>query len=221
MDTRILGLVLVAAVATPIRASDTITGCLKTGGGTLYNVNVGSLPLAPCRELDSLISWNQVGPPGVQGPSGSVGPAGPQGPVGPPGPTDSVTDRLRFVGITSARFQGNGTRVGMNLACASQYPGSRMAFSDEYSLTIDPPSLSEPAWIQPRPVVTLFTTSSYWVYTMDAAGNAFAGYFGLADCSSWTSANPDYARGGHVDVNGAVSSTDCNRTLAVACAAAP
>ena len=41
-----------------------------------------------------------------------------------------------FVGVTDATFQGDGTRVAMNRACFAQYPGSRMAFSDEYALVM-------------------------------------------------------------------------------------
>ena len=58
-----------------------ITACVGNNGA-LRLVRPGE----PCRNTESPISWNMVGPAGPAGPAGPVGPAGPEGPVGPAGP---------------------------------------------------------------------------------------------------------------------------------------
>jgi hypothetical protein len=80
-------------------AGETYYGCIKTNGGTLYNVNT-TAELA-CKNGDTPVSWNQEGPQGLQGPAGAqgeqgvpgdagatgpMGPQGDQGPMGPVGP---------------------------------------------------------------------------------------------------------------------------------------
>ena len=51
--------------------------------------------------------------------------------------------RFAFVGITNAKFDGSGNGGGwfaMTTACAADYPGSRMAFSDEVMSNTNPPN---------------------------------------------------------------------------------
>lgn len=224
----------------------TYTGCLKVKDGTLYNVWEGNTPKASCAVTDSVISWNSVGPQGPAGPQGAQGPVGasgpqgpsgaqgpqgpvgaegpagstgPQGPPGPAGPAGVGERKFRFVGITTQTFAGNGGRVAMNAACSSQYPGSRMAFADEYVLTMDPPSVATTSWIQPR-ILTVAVVSSQ-LFGWDAVGTRFAmePVSGSADCLSWSSVDY-YTNGGIVTPAGTVGSTRCSgAVLPVACAA--
>ncbi len=53
--------------------------------------------------------------------------------------------RFGFVGVTSQRFDGAGGFATMTRACYNQYPGSRVAFTDEYLFTINPPDIPETA----------------------------------------------------------------------------
>lgn len=54
-------------------ASNTIHACVHHHGGGIYIAKT-------CATGDSAISWNKVGPRGLQGPRGRTGPRGPQGP---------------------------------------------------------------------------------------------------------------------------------------------
>ena len=59
----------------------TFRGCLNLKGD-LYNVAVSPAQLPACKQGDTVVSWNQVGPVGPQGAKGDPGPAGPVGPQG-------------------------------------------------------------------------------------------------------------------------------------------
>src|SRR5437879_3781267 len=84
-------LAVVAAVAfagssSGVFAADTPTfrGCLNLKGD-LYNVAVSPAQPSACKQGDSVVSWNQVGPVGPQGAKGDPGPAGAPGLKGDPG----------------------------------------------------------------------------------------------------------------------------------------
>jgi hypothetical protein len=85
----ILALSVVGAVA--IGEDETIYACVKSNGDLRIVAGDGS-----CKNSESLLSWNTVGPPGEQGPqgdkgdTGDTGPTGPTGPQGSPGPAGSV-----------------------------------------------------------------------------------------------------------------------------------
>jgi len=68
-------------------ASDTSTNeilaCKNTVSGGIRVVASQS----DCRQSETLLRWNVVGPAGPTGPQGVMGPAGPQGDVGPQGPS--------------------------------------------------------------------------------------------------------------------------------------
>lgn len=53
--------------------SNTYTGCL-TAKGDVYNVQIGSTPLLPCKDKEQEVSWNETGPQGPAGPAGAPGP---------------------------------------------------------------------------------------------------------------------------------------------------
>lgn len=125
-----------------------------------------------------------------------------------------------FVGVTSQHFQGNGTRAAMNAVCHAEYPGSRMAFSDEYAYTVDAPPVVESAWVQVRPTIYVSTQ-----IVIDAAGNWYVNNAGGSSnpswrftCASWTTSGSD-ARGGVLEPSGALTLRLCNEALAVACSA--
>ena len=62
----------------------TFRGCLNLKGD-LYNVVISPAQPPACKQGDTVVSWNQVGPVGPQGAKGDPGPAGPQGVKGDPG----------------------------------------------------------------------------------------------------------------------------------------
>jgi hypothetical protein len=69
-----------------VSAQTTVTYYACNAKGTLYSV---STEPRNCRNGDTMMSWNQVGPqgdPGPAGPAGADGAVGPQGPAGPVGP---------------------------------------------------------------------------------------------------------------------------------------
>jgi Collagen triple helix repeat (20 copies) len=85
------------AYASTTAASQTYTGCLKSG--VISNVAIGSTPTTSCQKPATQISWNQTGPQGeqgIQGPKGDQGEQGIQGdtgatgPIGPAGPTGNT-----------------------------------------------------------------------------------------------------------------------------------
>src|SRR5438105_11493436 len=62
----------------------TFRGCLNLKGD-LYNVVISPAQPPACKQNDTFVSWNQIGPVGPQGAKGDPGPVGPQGPKGDPG----------------------------------------------------------------------------------------------------------------------------------------
>lgn len=70
--------------------SPLITACVSNAGALRYSPGGG------CRQGETELSWNQVGPQGPMGPTGPqgatgpIGPAGAQGPAGPAGPTGAT-----------------------------------------------------------------------------------------------------------------------------------
>lgn len=62
---------------------------------------------------------------------------------------------FRFVGVTTAKLDGAAGWATMTRQCFAEYSGARMAFSDEYPPTINPPDVPEDAWIQPRPKIAI------------------------------------------------------------------
>ncbi len=60
----------------------TYRGCYAKSGGTLRVIDH---PRVACKNGETLIAWNAIGPTGPSGPAGPQGPQGPQGPIGPTG----------------------------------------------------------------------------------------------------------------------------------------
>jgi hypothetical protein len=89
----------------------------------------------------------------------------------------------RFVGVTTERFAGSGTRTAMTRACSLQFRGARMAFSDEYALSFNPAPVPEAAWVQPRIAFGQFTPGTA-PFFYDEAGNRV---FPELSCGYWTS----------------------------------
>src|SRR5256886_17462898 len=59
----------------------TFRGCLNLKGN-LYNVVISPAQPTACKQNDTVVSWNQIGPVGPQGAKGDPGPPGPAGPQG-------------------------------------------------------------------------------------------------------------------------------------------
>lgn len=111
----------------------TFVGCL-TPGGTLTQVTTSGQQPA-CGPASTLVTWNQIGPPGPQGLPGPQGPQGPQGPrglQGPAGPTGaagangiSVTSAAEPAGTNCASGGSAFTAAsGTTFACNGA-PGAR------------------------------------------------------------------------------------------------
>ena len=124
---------------------------------------------------------------------------------------------FRFVGVTTQMFAGNAGRAAMTTACYAQFPGSRMAFSDEYANTVNPPPVVNVAWIQPRP--SLAGQGTYNWYCWDAVGNSFSAELNRSTCDNWSSSSPDQS-GALLDTAGNVTTRQgCDVQRPVACAA--
>ena len=111
---------------------------VQTVDGT---VNVGNLP--PVQDVSGSVEVTNL--PAVQQVTGAVEIMNLPGSSGPP--------QFAFVGITTAKFDGSGNGGGwlaMTGACAADYPGSRMAFSDEVMASVNPPVPPDWGWINPR-----------------------------------------------------------------------
>jgi hypothetical protein len=63
------------------RAADQIYACVNTSSGEIKLVAQN----ATCKNNETLVVWNVVGPQGLIGPPGPPGPTGPAGPAGPAG----------------------------------------------------------------------------------------------------------------------------------------
>jgi collagen triple helix repeat protein len=75
-----------AALATTGGSSgDVYQGCLNHSLGALYNIKVNPTSPPSCLRGDSLIKWNQSGPPGAAGVPGTPGAPGAKGDPGPKG----------------------------------------------------------------------------------------------------------------------------------------
>ena len=188
------------------------TGCLKVSEGTLYNMQIGDRPLAPCKDRDTVVTWNQ------EGPKGPAGPVGEPGPIGPPGPA-SIPLTFEFVGTTTQSFLGDGTRDAMNRACNEEYPGSRMAFADEYRSTSNPSSFNGLAWLDFRPsIATLTLEANTSVILIDPSGtvlrvnNPEGRNLSCDQWSSTTGSGAAVASGGRFGLAG------CSQAMPVACA---
>ena len=129
----------------------------------------------------------------------------------------AATRSGRFVGVTSERFTGSGTRTAMTRACSLQFRGSRMAFSDEYALSFNPAPVPESAWVQPRIAFGQFTPGTA-PFFYDQAGNRV---FPEMSCGYWTS---DSGVGTVLLPSGALSDVflgePCSTPHPVACVAA-
>ena len=133
-------------------------------------------------------------------------------PAGPP--------RFEFVGVTTATFDGSGNGGGwlaMTRACADEFPGSRMAFSDELMGSVDPPSVSDAAWINPR-ISVLSVIDNRLALASDPHGNLMESLLGTLNCYGWR-ANSAPVRGGHLRPGGSIHTETCTNSFAVACAA--
>lgn len=189
--------------------STTLTGCLQRDKGVMYYVQEGDFPMHPCADGDRTISFNQVGP---------------QGPQGPQGPAAQAPKEFRFVGVTTTRFNGIAGWMAMTRACATQYPGSRMATTEEFRATVNPPDISERAWVTPSPAfMALYKGGSDGSWFMDRTGGVLktGQYQNDLDCRSWTSnGNGQYDPVGlTVTVSGAIQQDDCSAMRPVLCAA--
>jgi hypothetical protein len=92
-------------------SSDTITVCIKHQGGTLYKAR-------KCAKHDTELSWNKLGPRGLQGPLGLQGPQGPQGVAG----TNGTNGATSVVVRTTTQSLAAGGSAQMNVSCN---PGER------------------------------------------------------------------------------------------------
>jgi hypothetical protein len=122
-------------------AGGVITGCYGTNNGDLRLIDSDAGD--GCRNAETPISWNQVGPkgdPGIQGPKGDTGPQGPQGvqgpkgdqgpqgiqgPQGPPGATD-----VRVYFSINTTDMGPGTKRSVAVC-----PTGKFATGGGYSLS--------------------------------------------------------------------------------------
>jgi hypothetical protein len=104
-------------LALPATADDPVvyTGCINVANGSLYNVHEGTVPMQPCKEKDTQISWNMAGVkgdkgdpgkdglngvnglPGLNGANGLNGDPGAKGDTGPAGPADGAQTPFRTV----------------------------------------------------------------------------------------------------------------------------
>ena len=81
----VIAVAFIGATSAPIgaaRAADQIYACVNASSGEIKLVAQN----AACKNNETLVVWNVVGPQGMIGPAGPVGPQGPIGPIGPVGP---------------------------------------------------------------------------------------------------------------------------------------
>ena len=116
----ILGMVTLAAAQ-----GGEINACAKDSNGSLRIVSSAD----DCRNNETFLSWNIVGPQGEQGPQGEPGPQGEQGPQGEPGV-------LGFYTVESAvtTVYGNNDKV-VDVFCD---PGDQVTGGGYQSVSFDP-----------------------------------------------------------------------------------
>ncbi len=134
---------MICALTTPTLA-DTINSCYHKSTGALRIVSTAT----DCKNNETFLSWNSVGPQGATGPAGPAGPQGATGPAGPAGPQGATgpagpagpqgatgpagpagpqgdpgtcsCDNSKLVFVTSQSFTGAlGGVVGADATCAS------------------------------------------------------------------------------------------------------
>jgi hypothetical protein len=94
-----------------------ITVCVNHSDGTLYRAR-------KCAKFDKKLTWNELGPRGLQGPQGPQGPQGAQGPQGLPGTngTNGTNGATNVVVRTATESVPSGGSSQMNVTCN---PGER------------------------------------------------------------------------------------------------
>lgn len=169
------------------------------------------------------------GPPGPQGltgpqgPTGARGPEGSAGPQGDPGPAGGDGHSFEFVGFTNGVYTG-GVGVGiLNLACGTEYPGSRMCTSQEvilsstWNLDADPATVG---WVQPvySPHTHQPTTSSNPLLRgVDFSGESNSIQGGMA-CKGWAISFDSHG-GLSTTSDGRFNLATCDSELSVTCCA--
>lgn len=153
------------------------------------------------------------GPPGATGAQGPAGPAGPQGeagPQGPAGPVGPAAPQFRFVGITTSTVAGDAGMMAMNRLCSAEVvAGSRMCTTREALLTLDPPVVTNRAWIHP--------------YLVGFTGTIAGDFSGLGlnistACAAWSSTAGTNS-GIALFPAGRISTLSCILPAAIACCA--
>ena len=123
----------------------------------------------------------------------------------------------RFVGVTTQTFDGDDGFHAMTTACADEFPGSRMARTEHYFDTNEPPAIAEEAWILPHPLLVIPSNNFPDSAVIDVSGTLVDNAQQL-NCISWTRNDADI-QGTILDQTGAILKASCSQARSVACAA--
>jgi hypothetical protein len=111
IGTLVLALLAVGVTLSFAQTSGgTIRGCVKPGTGQLIGLLDEN---GQCKDNETLLEWNMMGPVGPEGPAGpqgDPGPAGPQGPAGPPGV-------IRFYIVMTEEMVPANSRIHIESSC--------------------------------------------------------------------------------------------------------
>lgn len=95
-----------------------IHSCYAKSGGSLRVIDT----VGTCKNGETALDWNQIGPQGPAGPTGATGPTGPtgatgpQGPVGPAQPGSSINVEV-VAGDSQNITLAPGTDTNLNATC--------------------------------------------------------------------------------------------------------
>lgn len=153
--------ILIAALFIPESAvfaqNGLIYSCVKSNG--MMRIVSGS---SDCRSNETLLSWNQQGPPGPPGEQGEQGEPGTQGEQGEPGLPGMPGDSLRV-------FDANGVEVGIpvHIGYGPSSPGSLLIWE------VFVPTIGRVIRITPSGWFVHCGSGRMWFETADCSGQAY------------------------------------------------
>lgn len=176
--------------ATEAASAQTISACVRSPGGFMYNTMVDAIP--PCVAGDSVISWN------VQGPAGAPG---------DPAPV------FEFVGYSTGAVLGDVGIVGLHQTCHGDFGiQARTCTSQEFTLSSNIALPDAHAWLLPEIVGISDNAGAQVDYS--GVGKAFDDL----SCSGWFP-SMDLLHGLVVLSSGQIRSEPCNVARPVTCCA--
>ena len=130
----------------------------------------------------------------------------------------ALAEPLKYVGFTSATFQGDQGVLGFHAACQAEIPGSQFCTSEDIirSGNVPPGSLTAAQWVQPTFVGGYSTGVAPERGALDVSG-AFGNSLNQLSCNSWSTNLGGSTVSGLAILTGKIATNGCATFNHVAC----